>query len=606
MRRYIQSFISLLWVQSILSVLAYFVLQKLGFESIIYNFVLQVSMIFGVFAVLFKIILNKEVSYTSEWIYFAIILLSSFQQQWLIGSLVTIVVSLRLFLVQRLSLKYDKKVAHTRSLIPTSSHFKKGLITYDYPVQEIKVGDILVVNEHEIIPVQCRIVSGISQVSDGLYKDKIININTKTGDILQAGLVNKSGRLEVVALKNYEEDVLYATVSALVNIPNQKIFTLKRFNSYLTIIDVVLVLLSLVFLIGESYDKALSILLISQAYRVSELVQNILYIISLHVVRYGYVIANVNLIPVFSKIKNIIIDEQATFNHVQLTNELVVTNFKKRSIIEELLQVIQTLQEPLSFNLQLLASTPFSKKKTVKVEVTSISQKSILFTTVKNTYEIHLLTHDNEINSTLKGDKKIELDQKREGNLVFLIKENQIIIGYIVVPFVKDAVLNASIEYLNTDYKVAMVGDRKLAWLNETAHRYNLLNSYEIDSKSLDGVCSDEAVELRKPVLVVTQDNKYVRSNRRPITLTTNPYINGTKSDLFRIKPQFSYLDQFILLLKSKANELRRVYMIGILLVVVQSLLVAFSVPAELVLVSVIVSLFGLYFLSKRVVRDIV
>jgi hypothetical protein len=209
------------------------------------------------------------------------------------------------------------------------------------------------------------------------------------------------------------------------------------------------------------------------------------------------------------------------------------------------------------------------------------------------------------LNSTIKGEKKSELEETAQKNIVFIVKENQQIIGYVVTPFRRDTDLISSIEYLNTDYKLSLVGNRKLSWLNETANTYNLLNSYTLNSKSLDEVCSEQSVELRRPVLVITQDQRFTRSNRRPITLTTSPYINGTKSDLFRIKPQFSYLDQFIMLLKEKAVAIKQVFKIGLLCIAIQLALVIYGVRSEYILVAGVVTLFVLYFGCKKVVFDL-
>jgi len=77
----------------------------------------------------------------------------------------------------------------------TANILKKGTV-HEINIEEIKVGDILVVKPGERIPLDGKIVKGTSSVNESMITGESIPVEKQEGDVVIGGTINKTGSFE--------------------------------------------------------------------------------------------------------------------------------------------------------------------------------------------------------------------------------------------------------------------------------------------------------------------------------------------------------------------------------------------------------------------------
>lgn len=88
------------------------------------------------------------------------------------------------------------------------------------PLREVMSGDLILVRPGERIPVDARVVSGTSELDNGLLTGETAAVTVETGEVCRAGALNLSGLLTLVALARSEDSTL-AEIARLVEAGSQ-------------------------------------------------------------------------------------------------------------------------------------------------------------------------------------------------------------------------------------------------------------------------------------------------------------------------------------------------------------------------------------------------
>jgi len=96
------------------------------------------------------------------------------------------------------------------------------------PIEEVNVGDILLVKSGEVIPIDGIVKEGYSSVDESMLTGESMPITKKTGDEVMGGTVNKSGLLKIQAAKIGSSTTLAQIISLvekaqLSKVPMQKL-----------------------------------------------------------------------------------------------------------------------------------------------------------------------------------------------------------------------------------------------------------------------------------------------------------------------------------------------------------------------------------------------
>jgi len=94
------------------------------------------------------------------------------------------------------------------SLQPTTAHVIRNGIEISIPVEEVTVGDILLVRPGEKVPVDGRVIEGNSAIDESMITGESLPRDKLRGDEVIGATVNKTGLLKIQATKVGQDTVL--------------------------------------------------------------------------------------------------------------------------------------------------------------------------------------------------------------------------------------------------------------------------------------------------------------------------------------------------------------------------------------------------------------
>src|SRR5574343_712033 len=90
-----------------------------------------------------------------------------------------------------------------------------GVNEHEIPIEQVKVGDVILVKPGNQIPVDGRILSGHSSVDESMISGEAIPVEKKAGDEVFAGTLNQKGSFKLVAKTVGEQTVLAQIIKAV-------------------------------------------------------------------------------------------------------------------------------------------------------------------------------------------------------------------------------------------------------------------------------------------------------------------------------------------------------------------------------------------------------
>ncbi|MFH1626035.1 MAG: cation-translocating P-type ATPase [Pseudomonadota bacterium] len=185
-----------------------------------------------------------------------------------------------LFLFSIAELLEDYSVERSRGslrelvgLTPKVASVKRGDNFIETPIEEIRVGDIILIRSGEKIGVDGVIVEGHSSVNQAPITGEALPINKGIGDTVFAGTINQEGSLEVAAEKEAKDSTLVKIIQLVESAEEQKSPTerfIDRFAKYYIPVVVGIAVLTVTIptlIFQQSFDlwfyKGLLLLLIS-------------------------------------------------------------------------------------------------------------------------------------------------------------------------------------------------------------------------------------------------------------------------------------------------------------------------------------------------------
>jgi len=124
------------------------------------------------------------------------------------GAAVTILYALSLLLESRSIERTRQAIQALMKLSPSLATVKKDGITVQIPVEEVSVGDIVLVKPGERIPVDSKVISGVSSVDQSAITGESVPIAKRAGDEVFAGSFNQRGALEVQTIRPASDSTL--------------------------------------------------------------------------------------------------------------------------------------------------------------------------------------------------------------------------------------------------------------------------------------------------------------------------------------------------------------------------------------------------------------
>ena len=97
--------------------------------------------------------------------------------------------------------KASEAIRHLRELQPKTARVVRDGAEHDVPIEQVRVGDMVVVRPGEKIPVDGVVREGDSAVDESMLTGESMPVDKKTGDAVYGGTINRSGSLRFEARK---------------------------------------------------------------------------------------------------------------------------------------------------------------------------------------------------------------------------------------------------------------------------------------------------------------------------------------------------------------------------------------------------------------------
>ena len=125
-------------------------------------------------------------------------------------------VTLGKWIENRAADRTEQSVRQLVKLRPRRAHLINGGNTVDIPADEIQLGDRLMVQPEEVIPIDGRVVGGESAVNESMITGESSTIDKHIGSRVIAGTVNGHGQLEIVAERT-KSNTMLSQIIRLIN-----------------------------------------------------------------------------------------------------------------------------------------------------------------------------------------------------------------------------------------------------------------------------------------------------------------------------------------------------------------------------------------------------
>lgn len=133
--------------------------------------------------------------------------------------------------------------------------------TFDIPIEELILGDIVVVRPGERFPIDGEVMNGSSNVDQSPITGESIPVYKENGDTVFAGTVNGNGALEIKVTRLAEDTTLARIVQMVEDAQNRKAKTQRRldqFEKYYSgfILGSAVLLIIIPYIFGQSFYTA--------------------------------------------------------------------------------------------------------------------------------------------------------------------------------------------------------------------------------------------------------------------------------------------------------------------------------------------------------------
>jgi Zn2+/Cd2+-exporting ATPase len=198
---------------------------------------------------------------------------AAFIGEWLEGATVVWLFALGTTL-QNMSLEKTRdSIRNLMNLAPSEAWIKVGSQLMKKPVEEVSVGDILVVKPGDRIPLDGEIVTGESSVNQAPITGESIPVDKQAGDTVYAGTINENGSLEVKVTKLVEDTTISKIIHLVEEAQEQKAPTQAFIDKFAGIYTPIVFVLALVVMVippllnfgtwGEWFYKGLELLVVA-------------------------------------------------------------------------------------------------------------------------------------------------------------------------------------------------------------------------------------------------------------------------------------------------------------------------------------------------------
>lgn len=394
--------------------------------------------------------------------------------EWFEGATVVWLFALGTALQNRSIEQTRKSIRNLMDLAPSKAWVRAGTELVEKSVDDISIGNIIVIKPGDRIPLDGEIIEGETSVNQAPITGESIPVDKMIGDTVYAGTINESGSLEVRVTKLVEDTTISKIIHLVEEAQEQKAPTQAFIDKFASIYTPIVFLLALAVIVfpplfgfgewGEWAYKGLALLVV--ACPCALVISTPVAIVSAigNAAKNGVLIKGGTFLETAGAIKTIAFDKTGTLTE----GKPKVSTIQPLTISEdELLLIGLTLEE---YSTHPIAKTivAYAKEKGFQARrgelYKSIAGKGVQATIDGEIYFAGNLKLFEELNVPLGGvnDKVSEL--QLEGKTVVIIGTQTVVMGVIAVadtirPITVKAINN--LQQVGINQVVMLTGDNE-------------------------------------------------------------------------------------------------------------------------------------------------
>ena len=193
--------------------------------------------------------------------------------EWLEGATVVWLFAIGNYLQTKSIERTRNSIRNLMDLAPPEAWVQVGSEIIKKPVEEITVGDIIIVKPGDKIPLDGEIIQGESSVNQAPITGESIPVDKNIGDTVYAGTINEHGSLEIKVTKLVEDTTISKIIHLVEEAQEQKAPTEAFVDKFASIYTPVVFILALAIMVlppllgfgtwGEWFYKGLELLVVA-------------------------------------------------------------------------------------------------------------------------------------------------------------------------------------------------------------------------------------------------------------------------------------------------------------------------------------------------------
>ena len=363
--------------------------------------------------------------------------------EWLEGATVVWLFAIGNYLQTKSIERTRNSIRNLMDLAPPEAWVQVGSEIIKKPVEEITVGDIIIVKPGDKIPLDGEIIQGESSVNQAPITGESIPVDKEIGDTVYAGTINEHGSLEIKVTKLVEDTTISKIIHLVEEAQEQKAPTEAFVDKFASIYTPIVFILALVIMVlppllgfgtwGEWFYKGLELLVV--ACPCALVISTPVAIVSAigNAAKNGVLIKGGTFLEKAGAITAIAFDKTGTLTEGKpKVSEIKALNVSE----EELLSIALTLEDysthPIAKSIVGYANEKGIQPKNGEL-FKSIVGKGVQATIEEDIYYAGNLKLFEEMNVSLENVKKHVQEIQNKGKTVVIIGTQNQIIGMIAV-----------------------------------------------------------------------------------------------------------------------------------------------------------------------------
>jgi Zn2+/Cd2+-exporting ATPase len=302
-----------------------------------------------VFLSAIRALLNKKL--TIDLLASIALVFSFLSREWYSAVFISLMLASARLLAHYTDSKTRQAIKSLLKLRPEKVHVKIGGQIIEKNIEDIKVGDLVVVDAGERIAADGLVVSGNASIDQSSLTGESEPVAKAAGGEVLSSTLNISGSLVVKALKVGEDTTFAKTIKLVEESQQSKASISSIAEKFITYYIVITLIGSAVFyLVYHNLNKVLSILLVTCADDLAIAIPLAFMAAITIAARNGIIIKGANYIEAFSKVRAIIFDKTGTITEgkPEIKNIKIFNSFSENDFLSVLGAMVLESNHPVS------------------------------------------------------------------------------------------------------------------------------------------------------------------------------------------------------------------------------------------------------------------